>query len=56
MAYVITDDCVKCGLCAIECPAKAISESDTKYVVNPALCNNSGKCAEVCPVGAAKSG
>ena len=54
MAYIITDDCVKCGLCAMECPKKAIIEQETKYTINTKLCDDSGKCAEVCPVGAAK--
>ena len=34
MAYVITDDCIKCG---------------TKYVINPDLCVDCGTCADACP-------
>ncbi|MFH0839163.1 MAG: 4Fe-4S binding protein [Candidatus Omnitrophota bacterium] len=55
MAHIITDDCVKCGLCATECPKKAITEGEEKYIISSALCNDSGRCAEVCPVGAAKA-
>ena len=34
MAYVITDECVSCGTCAGECPVEAISEGDSKYVID----------------------
>ena len=30
----------------------AIKEGDTTYVIDPAKCEDCGKCAEVCPVGA----
>ena len=46
MAYVITDDCIKCGTCVDECPSEAI---DTKYVINPDLCVDCGTCADACP-------
>ena len=36
MAYIITDDCIKCGTCIDECPNEAISEDDTKYIIDPA--------------------
>ena len=49
MAYVITDDCIKCGTCVDECPSGAISEGDTKYVINPDLCVDCGTCADACP-------
>ena len=34
MAYVIGDDCIKCGACAEGCPVSAISEGDDKYVID----------------------
>ena len=49
MAYVITDDCIKCGTCIDECSSEAISEGDTKYVINPDLCVDCGTCADACP-------
>lgn len=53
MAYIITDDCTKCGACASECPVDAISEGDTKFVISDA-CVDCGSCADVCPVDAPK--
>ncbi|HBM79422.1 MAG: 4Fe-4S binding protein [Clostridiales bacterium] len=52
MAYKITDACVSCGTCESECPVNAISQGDTKYVIDPDKCISCGNCANVCPVGA----
>ena len=52
MAYKISDDCISCGACAAECPCEAISEGDSKYVLDEAACISCGNCADVCPVGA----
>ncbi|MCQ2436765.1 MAG: 4Fe-4S binding protein [Clostridia bacterium] len=52
MAYVISDECVKCGACAEECPVSAISEGDEKYVIDADTCISCGACAGSCPVGA----
>lgn len=52
MAHIITDECVSCGACAETCPVNAISEGDTKYVVDPDVCIDCGACEGVCPTGA----
>lgn len=51
MAYVISDECIACGVCIDECPVNAISEGDI-YVIDPDICTDCGSCAEVCPVEA----
>ena len=56
MAYVINDDCIKCGACEAECPVGAISEGETKYEINPDLCISCGACNAGCPVGAPNEG
>ena len=52
MAHVISDECVMCGACAAVCPVTAISEGDTKYVVDPDVCIDCGACEDGCPTGA----
>ena len=55
MAYKISDDCIKCGACAAECPAEAISEGEDKFVIDPEKCLDCGACEGVCPVDAPKA-
>ena len=52
MAYKISDECISCGACEAECPVKAISEGDDKYVINSDACIECGACSDVCPVAA----
>ncbi len=52
MAYKIDNNCIKCGVCQGECPADAISEGDTVYVIDPDACIDCGACEAICPVGA----
>ncbi len=52
MAHVINDDCISCGSCETTCPVGAISEGDSKYVIDPDTCTDCGACVEVCPVDA----
>lgn len=58
MAYKITEECISCGACELECPNIAISDGDTIYVIDPLKCTEclgsfeSSRCAAVCPVDA----
>jgi ferredoxin len=58
MAFIITEDCISCGICEPECPNSAISEGDPIYIINPDLCTecvgsfDESQCAAVCPVDA----
>ena len=58
MAYLINDDCAKCGSCELECPNEAISEGDDIYIIDSAKCSEcvgafeTSRCAEICPVEA----
>lgn len=49
-AYVDTSLCVACGVCAKNCPLKAISINKGIFAeVNFDKCVGCGKCAKVCP-------
>lgn len=58
MAYKITDDCIACGACGLECKNQAIFEKEPIYVIDPDKCTecvgfyDSPKCAEICSVDA----
>ena len=52
MRYKISDNCISCGACEMNCPVQAISMGDEHYVINLELCIGCGTCASVCPVGA----
>jgi NAD-dependent dihydropyrimidine dehydrogenase PreA subunit len=55
MARVITDDCVKCGTCAANCPVNAISEGDSKFNIDKDTCIDCGACEADCPSSAIKA-
>ena len=46
-----TKDCVKCGICAAKCPAKAIS-MDNPQLTKKDSCITCMRCVEICPQGA----
>ena len=52
MAYKITNKCISCGACEVECPVEAISQGEEIYEINPDICISCGVCAGVCPVEA----
>ena len=52
MAYKISDTCIMCGACADTCPASAISQGETQYVIDADTCMSCGACAAGCPVEA----
>ncbi len=49
MAYRITDECIKCGVCAETCPVGAISEGADTYEINHDECIECGACCGECP-------
>lgn len=54
-AIIDTQICVKCGLCALECPKKVISKKAGEFpIVSKKDCIGCGACQNVCPVGAIK--
>ncbi len=52
MAYKISEECIVCGSCEVECPEGAIAMGDEHYEIDPEKCTDKAKCVEVCPVDA----
>ena len=58
MAFMITEDCVMCGACEVECPNEAIGPGEDRYIIDPDRCTecvgfyDEQQCALVCPVDA----
>jgi len=52
-AFVITDECSGCTLCAQNCPSGAIAFTPwEKHVIRHDICTKCGNCRKVCPEGA----
>ena len=55
MAMKITDECIACGSCELECPVNAISEGEEIFVIDEKLCVeckghfDEPQCVDVCP-------
>lgn len=49
--FMITDDCIGCGKCAINCPQQCVSKG-MPYLIAQNHCLHCGLCYENCPVQA----
>jgi ferredoxin len=52
MPYIVTDGCTQCGACIAGCESEAISEGETKSIIDPAICVECGTCMRNCPFDA----
>ncbi len=52
MPYFITDECINCGSCEIECSFGAVFAAPTQRSIESELCRDCGACATACPVNA----
>lgn len=56
MALLITDECINCDVCELECPNQAIYMGPEIYEIDPKFCTQcvghfeTPQCEEVCPV------
>ena len=49
MAYIISSDCMDCGVCEYMCPESAIFEAKNQFVIRKDRCNGCGECVPYCP-------
>lgn len=54
MAYVVTDNCVRCKFtdCVATCPADCFHEGENMLVIDPVECIDCGACVPACPANA----
>jgi len=52
MAYIISTDCMDCGVCEFMCPEGAIFEAKRQFVIRKERCNECGDCVPYCPARA----
>lgn len=50
--YIISSDCMDCGVCEYMCPLGAIFEAKNQFVISKGLCNGCGICVPYCPARA----
>jgi ferredoxin len=56
VALKITQDCISCAACVVDCPNQAISEGSGIFVIDPAKCLecagdfDNPQCVAICPV------
>ncbi len=50
--YIITNECIGCGLCQANCPVSAIGMGEEHRVIDQSVCIKCGTCFEACPVEA----
>ena len=50
--YIISSDCMDCGVCEYMCPEEAIFETKRQFVIRKDLCNGCGLCVPYCPARA----
>jgi ferredoxin len=52
MPYVVTSECILCGACEAGCESEAITEGETRAIINIDICVECGVCEQNCPVEA----
>lgn len=52
--FIIEDNCICCGACALDCSENAIKKDIDKFIINNEKCIECGDCYTICPVGAIK--
>ena len=52
MSYIISTDCMDCGVCEFMCPEGAIFEAKKQFVIRRDQCNDCGTCVPYCPARA----
>lgn len=52
MPYVVTDECILCEACIVGCENDAITEGETRAIIDIGKCIECGTCEMNCPSNA----
>ena len=50
--FIISTDCMRCGVCEHMCPVDAIQEAKRQLIILKRVCTGCGDCVPYCPVHA----
>ena len=50
--YIISSDCMRCGICEHMCPVEAIVEAKRQLIILKQVCTGCGECVPYCPIRA----
>lgn len=50
--YVISSDCMSCGVCEFMCPTSAIIQAPNQFIIDKHLCDGCAECVPYCVVRA----
>ncbi len=50
LSYMISTDCMRCGVCEFMCPQGAIVEAKRQLIILKRLCDGCGDCVPYCLV------
>ncbi len=50
--YVISSDCMNCGVCEFMCPTGAIVQAPNQFIIKKHLCDGCAECVPYCPAEA----
>lgn len=50
--YVISSDCMSCGVCEFMCHTGAIVQAPNQFIITKQLCDGCAECVPYCPAEA----
>jgi Fe-S-cluster-containing hydrogenase component 2 len=51
-AYIVSSDCLNCGVCEFMCPEGAIVQAPNQFIIDRHRCTGCGKCVPYCLIRA----
>ncbi len=52
LTYIISSDCMNCGVCEFMCPTGAIVPAANQFIIDKQRCDGCGRCVPYCVASA----